>query len=137
MKKKGLYCQHCNNSVTIYRKGKHKLYVCPNCGTLAYNPVKLKILQGIGEIAKAMPGGNIPTFAKKGIVKAGRYIPGVSDVIGIGEDITGAPLEQGIDLTSGSRSPQREVGRQGFMPRRQGSADQLIRLIQAEKMLGR
>ncbi|MCX6497168.1 MAG: hypothetical protein NTU93_00025 [Arthrobacter sp.] len=121
MKKKGgIFCQHCKAQVQTFKKGKHKLYVCPNCGILAFNPTLA------GSILRAGVG----------------FIPGVG---GIASTIVGG-IQEAKDrkreitqesLAQESLSPQREVGRQGFMPRRQGSADQLIRLIQAEKMLGR
>ena len=40
-KKRQIYCS-CGNPVTIYKKGKkHRVFVCPQCGIIANNPLPL------------------------------------------------------------------------------------------------
>lgn len=40
-KKRPIHCAKCNNEITIAKKGKHRYFICPECGIIATNPVPL------------------------------------------------------------------------------------------------
>lgn len=54
--KKGVYCNLCHQKLTIAKKGKHKYYICPIHGVIAYNPLPL-----LGLVASAVA----PTLIEK------------------------------------------------------------------------
>lgn len=48
MKKKAhIHCNVCHNIVTVAKKGKHRYFICPQCGVIAYNPVRADFIKNL------------------------------------------------------------------------------------------
>jgi hypothetical protein len=78
-KKHSFHCQTCGEECTIYKKGKgHRVLVCPKCGVLATNPIKLGGIVGKAfKVAKFVPAlstaANI--LEESGIVSTAKQSP--------------------------------------------------------------
>lgn len=61
-KKHAFHCQHCNNELEIFKKGKkHRVLVCPQCGIIATNPTVVgKVLKRVGRsVLGEVPGASL------------------------------------------------------------------------------
>lgn len=118
-KKRQFHCNQCSSPCEIYKKGKkHRVLVCPHCGVLATNPT-LPFFEQRQALGKKL--------AKSGAISAIPLVGGFAQSL-VDEEVAkdeAKDLNTSSSLSSPRRSPRRSVG------------DRLLKLIQAERLLGR
>jgi len=80
------HCEKCGSACTIYKKGKnHRVLVCPECGVLATNPIRLpKILRKAANVAQTIPvaGSVVSGLEEFGIIAKDTSPPSPAGVSG-------------------------------------------------------